>query len=347
MVGHPAPAPAQRFSAKSIILLVLAVIAIAVAAMYAGIQMGKDDGSNSAANNLQATPAAATATAAVITPTPADKAATESPTKAPTVVPTPVPATATPAAPKITSNFDLRAKKESFEHNGWKVQTYEGTTDQITNWFKNPVLKAPAPELWPTFPNVPNPLVPDFRTEECRLSLDTNAAPGAMCVPDGMYYGLDERGVFQNDVGDAVIQARGYLDVSGDFDWGFVSHKAADDKRGSALLVINVGNVSANFEDVHIDNGFSVEGRYFNGETLWWGIWGLTSHRTAAMLNYPVEIPNPDGEGRRILNAGDSPDDVNAGANCSVPEGCKGVHYTVVITSGNHVLLIATTTVDK
>ena len=38
---------------------------------------------------------------------------------------------------------------------------------------------------------------------------------------------------------------------------------------------------------------------------------------------------------------------VNAGANCSVPGGCAKVKLTVVIISGNQLLMKATTTVNK
>jgi len=37
----------------------------------------------------------------------------------------------------------------------------------------------------------------------------------------------------------------------------------------------------------------------------------------------------------------------NAGANCSVPEGCKGVHIQVLFTSGNEPLMGLETTFTR
>lgn len=265
-------------------------------------------------------------------------------TVAQTNTPTPD-ATSTPKAdpttrPSITGNADVRGMVNTFTNaGGWEITTYEGVTDQMVQWFQN--LRGLDPAKWPTFPNVPNPHVPDFRVVECK-ELDPNAKTGEKCVPDGMYYGLDERNYCDNDICDVLVQARGYNNITGDYDLGFVRHSMGDDGLGSALLLINVGDVTANFEDVHVDNGFSVADRYFNGDTLWWGMWGITSHTTAAMMNYPIIADATTG---RVLNSGGS--GVNAGANCSVPQGCEGVHYTIVISSGNHVLVVATTTFTR
>lgn len=230
-------------------------------------------------------------------------------------------ATASASGLKITGNADVRKQVDTFKVGNWTVTTYEGVTPQMVNWFKG--MKDLDPANWPTFPNVDNPKV-GFK------------------AANGLYYGLDERNYCDNDICDVLVQARGYNNITGDYDLGFVAHKAADDKLGSALLLINVGEVTANFEDVHVDNGFSVAERYFNGDELQQAIWGVTSHTTAAMLNFPVIADATTG---RVLNAGGS--DVNAGANCSVVAGCNGVHYTVVITSGNQILVVAKTGYSK
>lgn len=319
------------------------ILALTAAMLFIAACGGDDKSTVAAQVPATATPTTATkADDATATPTKPQSSPTATPTTAPVGTPTPAP------KQKVTSNFDLPAQKGTFEHNTWKVTTYNGVTDQMIGWFQNPVLKQLAPQLWPTFPNVPNPLVPDFRVVDC-TTLDKNAKPGSLCVPDGMYYGLDERNQCPQDLCAAIVPARGYLEVTGDWDLGFASHYAVTDKLGSALLIINVGNVTADFEDVRLVHAFTLEGRYFNGETLHWGIWSITSHAAAAMLNYPVYIPDPNDPtgNRKVLSAGDSPDDVNAGSNCSVPEGCKGIHSTVIITSGNQVLLVATTIFNK
>ena len=235
---------------------------------------------------------------------------------------------------KVVSAADVRAKVGEFASNGWKVTTYDGVTDQMVGWFQR--LKAPDPVNWKTWPNVPNPDVPSFRVEPCKND------PSKPCVPDGMYYGLDERNYFQTGRGAVIVPSRGFNDITGDYDFGFINCSAAETKRGCAVLLVNVGEVSTVFEDMHVNHGFSVDGKYFNGDTLEVGIWGVTSHTTAAMLNMPVVA---DAINKLVLNAGGS--DTNAGANCSVAAGCRGVLWRVVILSGNQVLAVAETTFDK
>jgi len=216
----------------------------------------------------------------------------------------------------------------TLDQGAWKVTFYEGVTDQMRGWFED--LHDPAPALWPTFPNEANPLVPDFRTMPCPDN------PQEICVPDGLEYGLDERNYCDNDICDVLVPARGYNLITAEYAInGLECH--TEDGAGCGIVLFNVGEVTANFEDVMVNNGFSVDGRYWNGDVLYWGIWGVVSHQSANMLNYAT-----NGAGNDTLNR---PDRTNAGANCSVPVGCAGVLWRVVITSGNQILVVAETTV--
>jgi hypothetical protein len=98
-------------------------------------------------------------------------------------------------------------------------------------------------------------------------------------------------------------------------------------------MLINVGEVTSNFENVTVNNAFTVWGRYWNGDTLPIAITALMSHAGNNMLNLGSTL-NPDGI-------------TNAGANCSSPDGCERVRLTFVIISGNEVLAIGRTYVSR
>jgi hypothetical protein len=73
-------------------------------------------------------------------------------------------------------------------------------------------------------------------------------------------------------------------------------------------------------------DGFTVTGRYWNGDKMSHAIWALLSSAVNNMLNLD-SVLNPNGV-------------TNGGANCSIPTGCIGVDVTFAITSGNQVLVI-------
>lgn len=217
---------------------------------------------------------------------------------------TPPAGTAEPGKP------DVPPVKESFTTGSWKVTLYNGVTDQQKGWYKN--LKDPQPANWQKFPNVDNTAV-GFK------------------AADGLEYGLDERNHCQVQPCGIVVAAREYLLITADYDLGFVSCTATKDV-GCAIAIFNVGDVTASFDDVIIQHGFTLNGRYWNGDTLHVAMWGLMSHVDANMMNMVTSL-NPAG-----IN--------NAGANCSNPKGCtNGVNNKIVVTSGNQILGIAEMTV--
>jgi hypothetical protein len=265
------------------------------------------------------------------TPTPtATIAPTQTPAATPTaqtearVAPTatPVPtqvATTAPAPQAVVGNADVRTQVKTWNHNGWTVTTYDGVTTQMDGWFTSPELKFPEPQNWGDFPNVDNPTV-------------------GFSAADGLEYGLDERNVCDNDVCDIVVDAGSYHLVTADYDLGFIKCQSANG-IGCGFVIFNVGEVTANFENVHVNNGFSLTGRYWNGDTLPKALQGLSSHVLANMLNYST-----NGAGDDTLN---DPNRTNAGANCSVPEGCGGVDFKIVISSGNQILVLSETVFMK
>jgi hypothetical protein len=270
-----------------------------------------------------------TADAASATPT-------TQPTKVPTLVPTAVPTiapTIVPTQPLTqTETVDPTAMLvetadqgpdggvlETITQGSWEVTYFKGFTDQMKGWFN--ALKDPQPTLWPRFPNVDNP-------------------DAAFVAADGLEYGLDES-VFmeQNEMGNFPVQARGYRLISGDYNIpGIDTCEAAEAEAGCAIAIFNVGEVTADLQ-AWVRQGFTVPGRYWNGDTLQVAMWALSSHVTANMLNYPTY-----GAGDDTLN---DPNRTNAGANCSVPGACEKVRFVIAITSGNQLLVKAVTIVTR
>ncbi len=217
-----------------------------------------------------------------------------------------------------------------FSNNGWEINEIDLKDDPIVAaWL--PKVRAPAPELWPTFPNVANPKVADFN------------------VADGVEYGQDDSPFCEQDQRcDWVIPAWHYRLISGDYK--FTSPKFSyscqnvegQDRKGCLIILFNVMNESFTWRDQSVNNGFTVMGRYWNGEALEWAVWGLTSHAAANMLNYPTLRNSITGD---VLNAGSS---INAGANCGIqPNACETVDVMVIVHAGDRILATMHTTVSR
>lgn len=211
-------------------------------------------------------------------------------------------------------------------HDAWSIQGTDHLKENpvVSDWLAR--LKDPAPELWKTFPNIPNEDVPAFRV-----------ANGTE-VPDGMEYGTYDTPYCWQDPCDIPVGAWEYRYITGDYRFLDTECKGEDGK-GCMLLLINVMDQSYTWRNQYVDNGFTLRGSYFNGDALEWGVWGLVSHGTANMLNMPT-MAHP-GE---VLNSGDPG---NSGANCGDPDACSSVDVTVVIHAGDAIIAVAKTTVSR
>lgn len=219
----------------------------------------------------------------------------------------------------IDSELDLPEAVDEIEQGNWTVTFFDGATEQMNGWFSR--LRDPRPSLWPRYPNVDN-------------------AEANFDASDGLEYGLDES-VFmeQNEFGRFPVQARGYRLISGDYNIpGIDRCEAESAEAGCAIAIFNVGEVTADLE-AWVRQGFTTTGRYWNGDTLEVAMWALSSHVSANMLNMATF-----GAGEDTLN---QPDRTNAGANCSVPDACDRVRFTITITSGNQLLVRAVTFVSR
>ncbi|MBI3397412.1 hypothetical protein HY045_02960, partial [Candidatus Woesebacteria bacterium] len=146
---------------------------------------------------------------------------------------------------------------------------------------------------------------------------------------EGLEYGMAESVFGQFDqTSDYPVQARGYRMFTGDYKFLGYECLGTVGGVGCGFTTVNVGDVTAMFRGQHFDAGFTVAGRYWDGATLPKAIWALTSHAGFNMLN--------------LAGLG-----TNAGANCSVPQGCNQVNFQVFITSGNELLVKAETVMGK
>ena len=268
----------------------------------------------------------------VATPTPTVQVAQATYTPLPTYTPYPtqaVSATSTPMmvvpaatqVPVLTSSADWTVTwLTGADKDRGDGTTFRQSTEKWT-W------RVVAPELWPTFPNVPNPLVPDFPVVKCADD------PNKLCVPDGLEYANAESNFCQQLAGEACrvpVAAEHYLYYSGDYNVPGVGSCTEGKGIGCMLVIVNVGRVTSDYTGV-FNQGFRLHARYWNGNALDMAIWGLVSHGSNVMMNLDSAL-NPSGI-------------QNAGANCSVPEGCQGGNIRVLFASGNEPLLVLQTTV--
>lgn len=210
-------------------------------------------------------------------------------------------------------------------HGKWQITLHENidTDPVVRDWLNR--LEDPNPHEWKYFPNVGNPDRPDFPSEPDRPA------------PWGAEYGVANVPFCQQDMRcDFVVPAWHFRLITADY--AFMGESCrGEGKKGCLLLLINVMDQSFTWRDQIADNGFSVPGRYWDGDHLEWAVLGLVSHASANMLN--LETFAREGE---VLNAGDGG---NAGANCGTPNACQTVDALVVVHAGDRILATARTTV--
>lgn len=191
----------------------------------------------------------------------------------------------------------------------WDVSYFDGVTTQMESWS----FKDLDPVLWPVFPNVDNAGYP---------------------AANGVEYGMAESVFCQQDqTCDFEVAARHYRLFTGDYKIDQVGECHTKDGIGCAIAVFNVGDVTAFWASQKMHDGFTVTGRYWNGDVMPHAVWALLSNTVSNMLNLNSPLNQNGG--------------ANAGANCSVPGGCIGVDVTFVVTSGNQVLVTGHTTFNK
>ena len=188
----------------------------------------------------------------------------------------------------------------------WTISYFPGSTQEMQGW----KFQTPAPKSWPAFPNVPNGSVPALL--EYGKTIDEYCQQSQTC--------------------DIIVSAMHYRIISGDYNIPEVGEQCSvgNGGIGCAIMLVNVGSVTASFRDQVVDAGWTVTGRFWDGSKMPDTIWAGLSHT-----------------GYSMLNLGPSGNQVNPGANCSSPSGCPKVRLTFVVISGNEVLVKGTSVVSR
>lgn len=243
--------------------------------------------------------------------------ATAAPTQAPNAT-----AAATPAPTVVLSGEGTMPDlPKDASHGAWTVKLNADIDNDpiVRDWLSR--LCDPDPAHGQTYPNIPNP--------------DPGSCP--FDVANGMEYGVANVPFCQQDMRcDFIVPAWHYRLITGDY--GFLDTEChGADGKGCALLLINVMDQSYTWRNQMADNGFTVPGRYWNGDKLDEGVSALVNHVSANMLGMKT-LAHPD----EVLNAGED----NAGANCGTPNACGSVDFTVVVHAGDRILATAHTVVQ-
>ncbi len=247
----------------------------------------------------------------------------------------------------LTSKGSIPALPNDKSRGAWTIKVNDTALDPsqdgaVGKWLA--VLENPNPSQWETAANVRNPIRTDFPTADCRQQANARGVMEEYCqVPQGVEYGEDESPFCENHPCDLQLSPWHFRLITGDYSFlGHTCQGNADAQKGCLLLIINVMDRSVTFRDQDVDNGYTLTGRYWDGDNLQWGTLGLVSHHSAAMLGMKT-YAHP-GE---PLNAGNAERPDNAGANCGTPNACRSVDAFVVIVSGDRVLATAQTTVTS
>lgn len=225
----------------------------------------------------------------------------------------------------------------NFSHGDWTIygaNSLNGDDHIVRDWLKR--LKNPDPTNWKSFPDHRNADLSQkaFPWNDCG-----DKDPDSTCAPNGLEYGQDVSPFCEQDeYCNWPVQGWHYRYLSGDF--SFKGMTCGGD-GGCMLVLINVSDTDWTWKDQSLIDGFTVTGRYWNGNKLDQAVWGLVSHGAANMLNMKTDSAR---SGER-LNFGSS--GANAGGNCGTVRGCQKVNVFVVVHAMDRILAVATTTVTR
>jgi len=182
----------------------------------------------------------------------------------------------------------------------WKVQYFTGATALMKDFRFTDFVPG-----WVAFPNEDWPA-------------------GNFQASNGLEHGQELSDFCQQDqTCDFPVAARSFRTITADYNISGIGQCAEGGTGiGCAVIIANVGDVTASYRNQMVDTGHTITGLYWNGNELDQAIRAWASHVVYRMVGIPAAGP------------------ANPGANCSVPEGCKGVDITFAITSGNELLVL-------
>ncbi len=182
----------------------------------------------------------------------------------------------------------------------WKIQYYTGATDLMKGFVFTDFVPG-----WKAFPNEDWPA-------------------GNFLSKNGLEFGQQLSDFCQQDqTCDFPVAARSYRSITGDYNISGIGecHEAGTG-IGCGVIIVNVGDVMAEYRNQMVDSGYTVTGLYWNGNELDQAISAWASHVAYRMIGIPSSNP------------------ADPGSNCSVPTGCKGDDLTFAVTSGLELLML-------
>ena len=201
--------------------------------------------------------------------------------------------------PEAGDGAVVTALQSTDQMGAWEIQYFSGATQMMKDW----VFSSPD-SSWAEFPNVDWPA-------------------GGFVAARGLEYGQELSDFCQQDQRcDFPVAARSYRSITADYLIDGVGEcEEGGTGIGCAVILVNVGDVTASFRGQRVDTGHTITGLYWHGDFLNEAISALASHLAYRMVGVPSGNP------------------ASPGANCSVPTGCTGVDITFVVLSGNELLL--------
>lgn len=208
--------------------------------------------------------------------------------------------------PDLTGGAVVTKVQETKKFGQWKVQYFTGATTLMKDFQYTDFVPG-----WEKFPNEDWPA-------------------GDFLAKNGLEYGQELSDFCQQDkTCDFPVAARSFRTITADYDIaGIRECHEAGTGIGCAIIIVNMGDVTASFRDQMVDTGHTITGLYWNGDEIDQAISAWASHVVYRMVGVPSPVP------------------ANPGANCSVPNGCKGVDITFAIISGNELLVLGNSIVQ-
>ncbi len=188
----------------------------------------------------------------------------------------------------------------------WKVQYFTGATMLMKGFQFTDLIPG-----WEKFPN-------------------EDWSAGNFLAKNGLEYGQELSDFCQQDVTcDFPVAARSFRTITADYNISGIGQCSEGGTGiGCAIIIVNMGDVTASFRNQMVDTGHTITGLYWNGDEIDQAISAWASHVVYRMVGIP------------------SVDPANPGANCSVWNGCKGVNITFAIISGNELLVLGNSIVQ-
>lgn len=208
--------------------------------------------------------------------------------------------------PDLTGGAVVTKVQDTKKFGQWKVQYFTGATTLMKDFKFTDFVPG-----WEKFPN-------------------EDWSAGDFLAKNGLEYGQELSDFCQQDkTCDFPVAARSFRTITADYDIaGIRECHEAGTGIGCAIIIVNMGDVTASFRDQMVDTGHTITGLYWNGDEIDQAISAWASHVVYRMVGVPSPVP------------------ANPGANCSVPNGCKGVDITFAIISGNELLVLGNSIVQ-